>query len=45
MTREIRLPKHRIPASPGKLLAEEFIEPLGLTVAAFAKHIGVCVTV
>jgi len=41
MPREIRLPKHRAPTSPGRLLAEEFIEPLGLTVTAFAKHIGV----
>jgi addiction module HigA family antidote len=41
MAREIRLPKHRPPTPPGKLLAEEFIEPLGLTVTAFAKHIGV----
>jgi antitoxin HigA-1 len=41
MAREIRLPKHRPPTSPGILLAQEFIEPLGLTVTAFAKHIGV----
>ena len=41
MAREIRLPKHRPPTLPGKLLAEEFMEPLGLTVTAFAKHIGV----
>jgi addiction module HigA family antidote len=41
MAREIRLPKQRPPTLPGKLLAEEFMEPLGLTVTAFAKHIGV----
>ncbi len=41
MPRDIRLPKHRPPTLPGKLLSEEFIEPLGLTVTAFAKHIGV----
>lgn len=41
MSHEIRLPKHRAPTTPGKLLAEEFMEPLGLTVTAFAKHIGV----
>ena len=41
MAREIRIPKHRRPTLPGILLAEEFIEPLGLTVTAFAKHIGV----
>jgi antitoxin HigA-1 len=41
MAREMRLPRNRPPTSPGKLLAEEFIGPLGLTVTAFAKHIGV----
>lgn len=41
MTHEIRLTKHRQPTTPGELLAEEFMEPLGLTVTAFAKHIGV----
>lgn len=41
MRREMRLPKNRPPTSPGKLLAEEFLEPLGLNVTAFAKHIGV----
>jgi addiction module HigA family antidote len=41
MSHEIRLPKHRAPTTPGKLLAEEFMEPLGLTITAFAKHIGV----
>ena len=41
MSREIRLPKNWPPTLPGKLLADEFLEPLGLTVTAFAKHIGV----
>jgi antitoxin HigA-1 len=41
MAPEIRLPKHRPPTPPGKLLIDEFIEPLGLTVTAFARHIGV----
>jgi addiction module HigA family antidote len=41
VAQETRLPKNRPPTLPGKLLAEEFIEPLGLTVTAFAKHIGV----
>ena len=41
MAQEMRLPKSRRPTSPGKILAEEFIEPLGMTVTAFAKHIGV----
>ncbi|HTX03267.1 MAG TPA: HigA family addiction module antitoxin [Candidatus Acidoferrales bacterium] len=41
MSREIRLPKNRPPTLPGRLLADEFLGPLGLTVTAFAKHIGV----
>jgi len=41
MAREIRLPKHRPPTLAGSLLAEEFLEPLGMTVTAFAKHIGI----
>jgi antitoxin HigA-1 len=41
MARDLRIPKHRAPTSPGRLLAEEFIEPLGMTITAFAKHIGV----
>lgn len=41
MSHDVRLPKHRAPTTPGKLLAEEFMAPLGLTVTAFARHIGV----
>jgi addiction module HigA family antidote len=41
MAREVRLPKHRPPTPPGRLLAEEFIGPLGMTITALAKHIGV----
>ena len=41
MPHEIRLPKYRPPTPPGKLLSEEFLRPLGLTVTAFAKHIGI----
>jgi len=41
MPREIRLPKYRPPTAPGELLAQEFLEPLGLTLTAFAKHIGI----
>ena len=41
MARDIRLPRYRPPTSPGRLLAQEFIEPLGMTITAFAKHIGV----
>lgn len=41
MPKEIRLPKNRPPTPPGALLAQEFLDPLGLTVTAFAKHINV----
>lgn len=41
MPREMRLPKYSPPTPPGELLAQEFLEPLGLTMTAFAKHIGV----
>lgn len=35
------LPEHRIPTHPGAMLLHEFLEPLGLTQVAFARHIGV----
>ena len=35
------LPKNRIPTHPGEILLHEFLEPLGITQVAFAKHIGV----
>lgn len=34
------LPKNRPPTHPGEMLLEEFLKPLGLTQATFAKHIG-----
>ena len=30
----------RKPTTPGEILAEEFLKPLGLTQAGFAHHIG-----
>ena len=30
----------RKPTSPGEILAEEFLKPMGLTQSALAKHIG-----
>ncbi len=36
-----RLPTHRVPAHPGAILREEFLEPLGLTQVELADHIGV----
>lgn len=36
-----RLPRNRPPTHPGEMLLEEFIKPLGLTQAEFARHLGV----
>jgi addiction module HigA family antidote len=41
MNRRLTIPTHRRPLSPGSILLREFLEPLGLTQSAFAKHIGV----
>lgn len=35
------IPKHRTPTSPGEILMEEFLAPLGITQTALARHIGV----
>jgi len=35
------IPKHRAPTTPGEILAEEFLSPLGVNQTAFARHIGV----
>ena len=35
------IPKHRTPTSPGEILREEFLVPLGVTQTALAKHIRV----
>ena len=32
------IPKNRIPAHPGEILAEEYLQPLGLTQVEFAAH-------
>ena len=31
---------HRKPTTPGEILSEEFLKPLGMTQAALANHIG-----
>lgn len=41
MNRPLTIPTHRRPTSPGSILLREFLEPLGITQSAFAKHIGV----
>ena len=35
------IPAHRIPAHPGKILKEEFLDELGISQVAFAAHIKV----
>lgn len=35
------IPENRVPAHPGVILLEEFLQPLGLTQVALAEHIGV----
>ncbi|OGQ96435.1 MAG: addiction module antidote protein, HigA family [Deltaproteobacteria bacterium RIFOXYD12_FULL_57_12] len=34
------LPKNRPPTHPGEMLLKEFLEPLGLAQAEFARHLG-----
>jgi antitoxin HigA-1 len=34
------IPKKGPPTSPGEMLLKEFLEPMGLTQVAFAKHVG-----
>ncbi len=35
------LPENRIPAHPGEILQREFLDPLGVTQVALARHLGV----
>lgn len=35
------LPKNRTPPSPGEILKEEFLKPMGLTQVELAKRMGV----
>lgn len=35
------LPERRVPTHPGEILLDEFLEPLGLTQVAFARHVRV----
>ena len=41
MNRPLTIPANRRPTPPGEILLREFLEPLGLTQTAFAKHIGI----
>ena len=35
------LPENRVSTHPGEILKEEFLEPLGITQVAFAKHLEI----
>jgi addiction module HigA family antidote len=35
------IPSHRIPAHPGKILKEEFLDEMGVSQVTLAGHIGV----
>jgi addiction module HigA family antidote len=35
------LPESRVSTHPGEILKEEFLEPLGVTQVAFAKHLEI----
>ena len=35
------LPKNRISTHPGEILSEDYLKPIGVSQAAFARHIGV----
>lgn len=35
------IPSNRVPAHPGEILKEEFLDELGVSQVAFAEHIGV----
>jgi addiction module HigA family antidote len=41
MDRPLTVPSNRRPTPPGEILLREFLQPLGITQSAFAKHIGV----
>lgn len=37
----VRIPTHRAPTHPGKMLLEEFLRPLGVTQTKLASRLGV----
>lgn len=41
MPRPVSIPSHRRPTPPGEILLREFLEPLEITQAAFARRIGI----
>jgi addiction module HigA family antidote len=41
LSRRLTIPTHRKPTHPGAILLREFLQPLGITQAAFARHIDI----
>lgn len=41
MFRDVPLPTHRRPTTPGEMLRHEFMEPMGLTQQALADALGI----
>jgi antitoxin HigA-1 len=37
----LEVPENRRPTLPGEIVLQEFLKPLGVTKASFARHIGV----
>ena len=35
------IPENRVPTHPGQVLQEEFLDPLGITQVALAKHLDI----
>jgi addiction module HigA family antidote len=42
--RPLHIPTRRRPVPPGEILVREFLEPLGITQAAFAQRVGMTPT-
>jgi addiction module HigA family antidote len=40
-TTALFVPTHRRPTTPGEMLVEEFLEPLGISQVDFAKRVGI----
>jgi len=41
MMEDVFVPTHRRPTTPGEMLVEEFLKPMGISQLSFAKRIGV----
>jgi addiction module HigA family antidote len=44
VNRPLTIPTHRRPIAPGRILANQFLEPMGISQAAFARHVGMTTT-